>query len=286
MSETTTIRLRDLLDAACARIDRADSEILLAAAAGKDRAWLWAHLDDPFDDEIARERFEAWVQERERGRPVAYLLGYREFYGRDFLVSPGVLIPRPETELLVEIALEHMPSVDQSVIDVGTGSGAIGLTLAAERPDWSVTLSDVSSAALEMAFENQAALRLAEVTVVRSDLLTEFTDQHFDLILSNPPYVASGDPHLDQGDLRFEPEIALSCGEDGLTLIRRLIEQAPSRLNAGGLLLIEHGHDQADAVRALLEKQGFTEVRSWRDLAGIERVSGGRLRGRADSAGT
>jgi release factor glutamine methyltransferase len=286
MSETTTIRLRDLLDAARARIDRADSEILLATAAGKDRAWLWAHLDDPFDDEIVLERFEAWVQERERGRPVAYLLGYREFYGRDFLVSPEVLIPRPETELLVDLALELLPSGARSVLDVGTGSGAIGLTLAAERPGWSITLSDISSQALEMAFENQAALRLAGVIVVHSDLLEAFDDQRFDLIVSNPPYVATGDPHLDRGDLRFEPEIALSCGEDGLALIRRLIGQAPSRLYDGGLLLIEHGHDQAGPVRKLLLEHGFDEVRSWTDLAGIERVSGGRLQGRENPPGT
>lgn len=266
---------RDALEDSRHDVDRFEREVLLAHVIESDRAWIWSHLDEPIDP-AKLHRYQNLILQRAAGHPVAYLLGHREFYGREFEVSPAVLIPRPETELLVELALALLPERNVRAIDVGTGSGAIGLTLAAERPGWRLIASDLSEAALAIAGRNRDALGLERVELLRCDLLDGLLERRFELVISNPPYVAEGDPHLDAGDLRFEPGIALSSGRDGLDLIRPLIVQACSVLVPGGWLLLEHGHDQAEAVRSLLGNQGFESVRSWTDLAGIERVSGGQ----------
>ncbi len=215
------------------------------------------------------------MERRAAGEPIAYLTGNCEFYGLEFRVTPAVLIPRPETELLVDLALERLPVEGRArVLDLGTGSGCIAVSLGRQRPRMEVWAADAVPAALEVARDN--ALRLgATVRFVRSDWLADLAGERFDLILSNPPYVAAGDPHLSRGDLRFEPASALVAGEDGLNDIRRIVAAAPAHLAPGGWLLFEHGYDQAQRCRALLTAAGFGQVTSWRDLAGIERVSGG-----------
>lgn len=267
---------RDALQDDRFAVDRFEREVLLAHVIGQSRAWIWAHLDDPMVREKL-ETFEKLLTLRADGHPIAYLLGYREFYGRRFQVSPAVLIPRPETELLVELALSLLPETKVRAIDVGTGSGAIGLTLASERPEWSLSLSELSEPALDIARRNRDRLGLGRVKLFHCDLLNGVSEAGFELIISNPPYVARNDPHLRSGDLRFEPEVALACDDAGLALIHKLIRQAPRILVPGGWIVLEHGYDQADSVRSLLRDKGFESVRSWTDLAGIERVSGGRL---------
>ncbi|MFT5642728.1 MAG: release factor glutamine methyltransferase [Janthinobacterium sp.] len=216
------------------------------------------------------------IERRCNGEPMAYLIGQREFYGLAFHVNPAVLIPRPDTELLVDLALARLPQ-QGSVLDMGTGSGAIAVALAHARPDAQVTALDVSSAALMVARGN-AALHDVAVTFVESDWYGALRqpEQRFDIIVANPPYIASGDSHLSQGGLPFEPLGALTDHADGLSALHRIAQDAARHLVPCGWLLMEHGYDQADAVRALLAAQGFSEVQSWNDLAGIERVSGGR----------
>lgn len=218
------------------------------------------------------------IARRHAGEPIAYLIGEREFYGLPFSVNPAVLIPRPETELLVECALERLPPHGR-VLDMGTGSGAIAVAIAHTRADVQVHALDVSDKALATAQDN-AARHGVQVQFLQSDwfsALDSATDtQRFDLIVSNPPYIVDGDVHLKQGDLRFEPIDALTDHADGLSALRILCSQASGYLQTNGWLLMEHGYDQAAAVRTLLEENGFEEVQSWRDLAGIERVSGGR----------
>ncbi|HEX8613322.1 MAG TPA: peptide chain release factor N(5)-glutamine methyltransferase [Telluria sp.] len=219
----------------------------------------------------------ALVERRLAGEPIAYIVGRREFYGLDFAVNPAVLIPRPDTELLVELALERLP-VRGRMLDMGTGSGAIAVAVAHTRPDAGVSALDVSGAALEVARANAAANRAA-VRFVQSDWFAAIDGESFDLIVSNPPYIADGDVHLAQGDLRFEPPGALTDHADGLSALRTIVAGAPHHLASGGWLLMEHGYDQAAQVRALLAAGGYGDVQSWRDLAGIERVSGGRVSG-------
>lgn len=214
------------------------------------------------------------VQRRLDGEPVAYIVGQREFFGLPFEVSPAVLIPRPDTELLVELTLERLPP-GGAALDMGTGSGAIAVSVAHSRPDARVTALDLSEEALAVARRNAAA-NGARVTFLQSDWYSAVPAQQFDVIASNPPYIASGDQHLAQGDLRFEPVGALTDHADGLSALRTIIAGAPAHLPPGGWLLMEHGYDQAAAVRDLLTLQGWCEVQSWTDLAGIERVSGGR----------
>ena len=211
---------------------------------------------------------------RMAGEPIAYLLGEREFYGLSFHVSPAVLIPRPDTELLVELALQRLPPQGR-VLDMGTGSGAIAIAIAHTRPDAIVTALDVSEAALAVASAN-ANRHNASVERVRSDWFSALGERQFDLIVSNPPYIVADDRHLSEGDLRFEPIDALSDHADGLSALRILSEHAADHLSGDGWLLMEHGYDQAAAVRGLLAENGFGEVQSWRDLAQIERVSGGK----------
>lgn len=221
-------------------------------------------------------RFVELLTRRVAGEPVAYLLGEREFYGRRFGVSPAVLIPRPETELVVDLVLARVvPGSTPAILDLGTGSGALAVTLALEIPAAQVTAVDFSPSALDVARANAVALA-APVRFVESDWFAALEAARFDFIVSNPPYIAENDPHLAQGDVRFEPATALAAGPTGLDDLRRISAAAPGFLAAGGWLMMEHGYDQAAAVRDLLVAAGFVEVASAQDLAGIERISFGR----------
>jgi release factor glutamine methyltransferase len=223
------------------------------------------------------ERFLALLHRRLLGEPIAYILGRREFYGLEFRVGPGVLIPRPDTETLVEVALQRIPAQSsRRVLDLGTGSGAIAIAIAVHSPQAEVVAVDRSDAALEIAGRNAAALAPGNVHLLRSDWFSALHAQRFDVIVSNPPYIAADDPHLQQGDLRFEPPTALASGADGLDDIRRIIRETPDHLVAGGWLLLEHGYDQSGKVAELLRAGGFAEVGHATDLAGIERVTFGR----------
>jgi release factor glutamine methyltransferase len=255
---------------------RLEARILAAHAWHVDHAWLIAHDTAPLSDAHAAA-FESLLAQRLEGVPIAYLVGTREFYGRPFLVSPDVLIPRPDTELLVERALACIPP-DQAmaVLDLGTGSGCIAITLALERPLARVTAVDRSPAALAMAQRNANILN-AHVEFLTSDWFDALAGRRFDLIVGNPPYIAAADPHLARGDVRFEPLSALAAGQDGLDDLRQLTRAARAHLRPGGVLLLEHGYDQSDAVQALLRENGIRHPQSWADLSGILRVSGGEL---------
>lgn len=273
-----------LLSKASERLnDRLERELLLSHCLRCDRSWLYAHPEATVEALLAAH-YLALVMRRSAGEPVAYLLGQREFYGRPFVVNPAVLIPRPETELLIDWAL-HLPlPAPARAVDVGTGSGCIALTLAAERPDWLVVAIDRSPEALAVAQDNRQRLGLPQVVLLEGDLLSPLRGQHADLIIANPPYVAADDPHLLRGDLVYEPAMALSAGADGLAVLRRLIASAPSVLAKDGWLLLEHGHDQGSAVTELLSAAGFVAVECRQDLAGLDRVSGGRWPGASATA--
>lgn len=262
-------RARDL-------IDPADAALLLAHALGKPRSWLFAHADDLLGEADAA-RFDALLARRVAGEPVAYLTGSRGFWTLDLAVTPATLVPRPETELLVELALARLPAVAPvRVADLGTGSGAIALALAKERPRARVVATDASPEALEVARANTVRNGIGNVAFRLGSWLQPLDGECFALIASNPPYIADGDPHLSQGDLRFEPAMALSCGPDGLDAIRIIVRDAPACLHSGGWLLLEHGWDQGEAVRALLVEAGFVDVGTERDLEGRDRVTLGR----------
>ena len=300
------------------QLPRAEARRLLAYLTGQPLTWFMAHGDDPADPDIAT-RFQALAERRRAGEPLAYLLGQQEFYGRPFAVSPAVLIPRADTETLVETALEQLLllrrqrcAVPLSLLELGTGSGIIAITLALEAPDTEVHAVERSPEALAVAQQNAKALgadrihwhagswwqALANATgsheatenaataaqttspiTARQERPTEPPARRFDLIVSNPPYIAANDHHLQQGDLRFEPPQALAAGPDGLDDLRIIIGGAPSHLNPGGWLLLEHGYDQETPVQALLRDAGFADVFTRRDLAGQPRVSGGRWLG-------
>lgn len=263
-----------VLRVARGRIAAAEAKLLLRHVLGCSHASLDAHPERELA-ETQRAALHDLVERRRRGEPIAYLVGVREFYGREFRVSPAVLIPRPETELLVDLGLEKLAALERPrILDLGTGSGALGITLALERQDADVMAVDASAAALGVASENAKALG-ATIRLVESDWFSALRGESFDLIVANPPYVAESDPHLEQGDVRFEPRAALAAGADGLDALRRIAAESPAYLNAGGWFLTEHGFDQAARCRQLLVAAGFSHVMSWRDLAGIERVSGG-----------
>ena len=300
------------------QLPRAEARRLLASLTGQPLTWFMAHGDDPADPDTTT-RFQALAERRRAGEPLAYLLGQQEFYGRPFTVSPAVLIPRADTETLVETALEQLlllrrqrRAVPLSLLELGTGSGIIAITLALEAPDTEVHAVERSPEALAMAQRNAKALgahrihwhagswwqALANATdsheatentataaqttspiTARQGHPTEPPARRFDLIVSNPPYIAANDHHLQQGDLRFEPPQALAAGPDGLDDLRIIIGGAPAHLNPGGWLLLEHGYDQETPVQALLRDAGFADVFTRRDLAGQPRVSGGRWLG-------
>jgi release factor glutamine methyltransferase len=267
------------LAAASARLGgeeaRADAELLLAHVLAKPRSWLYAWIDAPLPPEAAAA-FAALLHRRMQGEPVAYLVGRREFWSLDLEVTPATLVPRPETELLVELGLARLPAQGAPrVLDLGTGSGAIALAIAGERPDARVSAVDSSAGALAVAQRNAARLGLDRVRFLRSDWFSAVRDESFELVLANPPYLADDDPHLREGSLPFEPADALASGRDGLDDLRVICAQAPAHLSPGAWLLFEHGFAQGEAARTLLQAQGFAQVQSWRDLEGRERVSGG-----------
>lgn len=253
-----------------ALIDPLEARILLAHALKCTRVQLVIRSKDALTPQQVTEVSELFMR-RMQGEPIAYLTGEREFYGLRFEVNRDVLIPRPETELLVELAKEKLQK-GGNALDLGTGSGAIAVTLAHERRDAKVTATDISEATLAVARRN-AAYHGVAVRFIHSDWYTK-VDGSFDLIISNPPYIAAGDPHLAQGDLRYEPRSALTDDANGMMHIGAIIDGAPQHLKPGGWLLMEHGYDQAAAVRALLVKAGWQQAQSWKDLAGIERVTG------------
>jgi release factor glutamine methyltransferase len=254
-----------------------EARALLCHVTGRAREYWIAHDDEVMNEEAAL-RFRELAARRAAGEPLAYLTGAREFHGRPFHVSPAVLIPRPETELLCEAVLQRMPPQAPRILDLGTGSGAIAITLALECPGADITATDVSAAALEVAGCNARNLG-ARLRFKQGSWYEAVDGATFDVIASNPPYIAAGDEHLSQGDLRYEPPAALTDGADGLTAIRSIVAGAGARLAPGGWLLLEHGYDQSDAVRALLAAAGFAAVQSLPDLAGIPRVSLGRWPG-------
>lgn len=266
-----------LLRQASLRVGRTDAQWLLRHALGRDATWLMAHGRDRAQRDV-QAAFERLVGRREAGEPVAYLTGRRGFWSLDLEVDDAVLIPRPETELLVELALQRLaPDAPLRIADLGTGSGAIALAIAHERPQAQVHAVDASANALAVAARNASRLELDNATLHHGDWFAPLAGLRFDLVVSNPPYIADEDPHLREGDLRFEPALALSSGADGLDAIRRIVRDAPAHTVSGGWLLLEHGWDQGEAVRALLRCAGFVEVATHRDLEGRDRVSLGRV---------
>ena len=250
-----------------------DAELLLCSVLKKERSFLhtWP------ERELEQSDYSLFIDlliRRIKGEPVAHILGERDFWTLNLEVTPDTLIPRPETELLVELALEHIPQ-DQPVqiLELGTGSGAIALSLASERPLAHITATDFSSAALEVAKQNAAKHQLKNISFIQSRWFSEISNQNFDFIVSNPPYICEADPHLDQGDVRFEPRSALTSGKDGLDDIREIISQAHNYLSNHGVLLLEHGYDQADAICDLLNSAGFEQVSDHFDYNNQPRVA-------------
>lgn len=253
---------------------RLEAELLLGHVLGRDRAWLFAWPERDIGD-VDSNRFRALLGKRLDGHPIAYLTGHREFWSLDLEVNASVLIPRPETELLVETALERMPAAPgPRCADLGTGSGAVALAIARERPDAMVIATELSPEAVLVARRNAQRLGLTNVEV-RQGSWTEPLDGVFDVLVSNPPYLAATDPHLDEGDLRFEPRGALTAADSGLADLREIARQARSHLRPGGHLVLEHGHEQGEAVRGLLADLGYTGTQTRRDLAGLDRISSG-----------
>ncbi|MEW5835884.1 MAG: peptide chain release factor N(5)-glutamine methyltransferase [Pseudomonadota bacterium] len=266
-------------DAARRLGDRVDAEVLLQHVLRRPPSWLIAHADDVLS--LADEQaFAELVRRRLVGEPVAYITGRRGFWSLELEVTPATLIPRPETELLVELALARLPEDRAAtVVDLGTGSGAIALAIGTERPQARVIAVDASADALEVARRNARRLCIPNVGFVEGDWLAPLAGLRFDLIVSNPPYIEADDPHLSQGDLRFEPASALASGSDGLDDIRRIVAGARDVLGPGGWLLFEHGWNQGDTCRALLEAAGYRDVFTEQDLEQRDRVSGGRRPG-------
>lgn len=256
---------------------RLEVQTLWQRVLGVNRAYFFAHPERQINS-IESNAYNDLFQRRLRGEPLAYLLGEREFFGLNICVTPATLIPRADTELLVELALQQIPAdVPDRVLDLGTGSGAIALAIAQHRPAAHIFAADQSRAALTVARANAQRMQLANVQLFESHWFSAFVGQRFELIVTNPPYIAEHDAHLAQGDLRFEPRSALVSGRDGLDDIRHIIQHAAAHLESAGWLWLEHGYEQAAAVRALLIQAGFDDVRSARDLSGIERCSGGRM---------
>ena len=266
------LRSAELPDSPTARLD---AELLLAAALGKPRSFLHTWPERIVCTEAALA-FAGYLQRRRTGEPVAYILGQQGFWKLDLEVAPHTLIPRPETEMLVEAALELVPAfAPAEVLDLGTGTGAIGLALANDRQQWKITAVDRVTEAVALAERNRQRLQLDNAEVLNSHWFSALEGRQFDLIISNPPYIAETDPHLSMGDVRFEPGSALTSGPDGLDDLRTIISEAPAHLSPGGWLLLEHGYDQGPAVRELLIRHGFERIQTRRDLGEHERITFG-----------
>ena len=251
-------------------INRLDAEVLLAHALNVDRSYLYSHPEKTMDTDT----FFALCQRRLQGEPIAYLIGKKEFWESSFLVNKNVLIPRPETELLVEEILSRYPVGEPlSVAELGTGSGAIALSLAKARANWKIVATDSQPEALKVAEQNQKNLNLSNVRFVQGDWCLPLSDETFDVIVSNPPYIAESDPNLQQGDLRFEPMTALVADDEGLADIQKIAEQARTYLKSSGILLFEHGCSQADAVKQCLCSLDYRNILCLKDLAGLSRVT-------------
>ena len=264
-----------------------EAQLLLQHVLNVNRAWLIAHQNDALDvkdgEPNTHADYRALINRRIKGEPIAYILGVREFYGLNLKVTPATLIPRPDTETLVDAALAKIPlQKNLNMCDLGTGSGAIALAIAKHRPQAFVIALDASQAALDIAIENAENLKIPNVDFVLSDwfsaLCQKNNPQKFDVIVSNPPYIEASDAHLNQGDLRFEPISALASGQDGLDDIRNIIAIAPQHLNPQGWLLLEHGYNQAEQVAVLLKQAGFSEIETVKDLGGNNRVTLGCLK--------
>ncbi len=252
-------------------LPRPEAQILLGSILDYERSRLIVHAEDPVDPTKARTA-QSWFARRRSGEPISYITGRREFYGLALRVSRDVLIPRAETEQLVDLALERLPAGSRArVLELGTGSGAIAIALAALRPGLTIVATDVSEAALALARRN-ASEHGIDIDFVYSDWFAGIGPGQFDLIVSNPPYVAAGDPHLEQGDLPFEPRLALLAGADGLACLREIAAGARQRLRPGGSMLVEHGYDQGERCAALLSELGYFDVGDLPDLAGLPRV--------------
>lgn len=272
------VTIRELLRSAEQLVSRIDARFLLQSVLNVEAAFLIAHADLLLGTEQIR-RFQQLLARRIEGEPVAYLTGKKGFYDLVFEVTPDVLVPRPETELLVEIALSKIP-LDQrcDILDLGTGSGAIAVTIAKHRPDAQVTAVDISSAALVVARENAEKYAIKNIAFVEADWFSGFSSEKFAVIVANPPYITLGDPHLEEDGLRFEPFIALTAQENGLECICKIIIQAPDYLENAGWLMLEHGYDQASVCQELLDRTDFLSIFTQSDLAGIDRVTGGQYR--------
>lgn len=272
-----SVTLGQALAHAAQKVGAVDARVLLAHALERDGAYLVAHGSDLLDDSV-KNAFDRFITRRAGGEPVAYITGHREFYGLDFRVTPAVLIPRPETELLVDVVLERLPpGAGADMLDLGTGSGCVAVTVARQRPRARVVAVDMSRAALALAQENAGAHGATNVEFRLSNWFSRLAGESFLVIAANPPYVAVGDPHLAEGDLRHEPAEALVAQEEGLACLRTIADAAPAHLAPGGWLMFEHGHEQAAPCREFLREAGFVEIFSRTDLADIERVTAGRL---------
>ena len=284
MTNEASRTLRDAVQAASRMLAdavgesaRLEAEILVAHAIDADRSVLFSRPETVLPPD-ANERIDELIKRRRAGWPVAYLLGHREFRSLSLLVTPDVLIPRHDTELLVELALRHIPEGKRTcVLDLGTGSGAIALSIAHARRKAEVVATDASDSALTVACMNARSLAIDNVRFLQGDWYAPITGERFDVIASNPPYIAVGDRHLGEGDCRFEPAIALASGEDGLDAIREIAAGAPKHLEAGGVLLVEHGSEQGAAVREIFERAGFVEIETALDVEARERVTSGKL---------
>jgi len=262
--------------ASCSDAAALDAEVLLCLTLDKERSYLRAWPDKELQPEHT-DRFWTLIQERQKGTPIAYITGNREFWSRDFHVTPDVLIPRPDTELLIELSLKLIPPDKPfRVIDLGTGSGIIAITLAAERPHAQVSATDFSLAALRIAQLNAKKHHMNNIQFYQSDWFANVLYAKFNLIVSNPPYIAENDSHLQQGDIRFEPLTALCAGEQGLSDIKTIADTARNRLEPGGHLLIEHGYDQQDPVQTIFKDFHYENVQTFTDLSGQPRVTYGQ----------
>lgn len=254
---------------------RTDVEILLVHTLKKSRAFLYTYPEYELK-KLELAKFNKLFARRKLGEPIAYILGKKEFWSLELTLTKDVLIPRPETELLVELALEKIAGDTAFVADIGTGSGAIALALAKEKPEWQIFATDLSKKALAVAAKNAKQLHLPNIIFLKSDLTVALPQKKFAAILSNPPYIPVEDPHLKIGDLRFEPHTALVAGKTGLEIIEKIIQSAPQKLEKNGWLMLEHGFNQGEKVRTLFKKAGFTAIKTYRDYAKIPRATIGR----------